>query len=58
MKTEKRFVVYMFPSLYGTGWQTDSFILGIIFAVVRFLRHPLCEIVLSDTQSDKFLLRF
>jgi len=58
MKAEKRLIVYMFPALYGTGWGTDSLVLGVLFAAFRFFRHPLSEIVLRDTQTDEFILRF
>lgn len=57
METEKRFVIYKFPSLYGTGWKTDSLIFSILFAVIRFIGNPFSEIVITDTRPDKFIFR-
>lgn len=49
----KRYSVCKFPSFHGTAWNTNSYVLALLFALVRIVAPGISEIRIIDNQTGE-----
>ena len=53
----KRFEVCLFPSRHGTPWETDFYLIAIVYALMRLLSClGVAEIRVIDTKNNKHIV--